>query len=188
MTSPIARWREEHLRFAKLLDTLEAELDRFHRAEHPDYGLMLEVMRYMRAYPAKQHHPREDLAFNKVAERDPRAARMVSDLVKEHDIIDEDGEHLVEMLEGCLDEAILSREHVEEPGRDYIHRLRSHMQSEEVLFPFVDTWLDAGDWAAIDRAIPPQPDPLLDPRGTGSFQVLRRIVVPAPSNVKRLFA
>ena len=151
MASPIATWREEHVRFAKLLDTLEAELDRFHRAEHPDYGLMLDVMRYMRTYPATQHHPREDLAFNKVAERDPRAARMVTDLVKEHDIIDEDGEHLVEMLEGCLDEAILSRDHVEEPGRDFIRRLRTHMQSEEVLFPFVTRWLDDADWKAIDR-------------------------------------
>lgn len=188
MTSPIACWREEHVRFAKLLDTLEAELDRFHRAEHPDYGLMLDVMRYMRTYPHTQHHPREDLAFNKVAERDPRAARMVTDLVKEHDVIDEDGEHLVRMLEGCLDEAILSRNEVEEPGREFIRRLRTHMQSEEVLFPFVATWLDDNDWAAIDRAIPPEVDPLLDPRGTGSFQALRRIVVPAPSNVKRLFA
>jgi len=42
----------------------------------------------------------------------------------------------VELLEGVLDDAILSRQAVEEPGREYIRRLRAHMASEEVLFPF----------------------------------------------------
>lgn len=176
MTNPIARWREEHVRFAKLLDLLEANLDRFHVGERPDYGLMLDVMRYMRHYPDNTHHPREDLAFARVAEREPRSHRMVADLVAEHKEIEESGEKLVEMLEGVLDEAILTREAVEEPGRRYIERLRAHMHSEEVLFPFVAMWLGADDWERIDRQIPPCADPLLSPGGHESYEALSRLV------------
>ena len=189
MSNPIAAWREEHLRFAKLLDTLEAQLDRFHRAERPDYQLMLDVMRYMRHYPDTSHHPREDLAFAKVAEREPRSTRMVADLLKEHAEIEESGEKLVEMLEGVLDEAILSRDAVEAPGREYIKRLRAHMHSEEVLFPFVQMWLGAEDWAAIDRKVPPSVDPLLEPHGHEAYESLSRLVASvAASPAKRMFA
>lgn len=188
MANPIARWREEHLRFAKLLDTLEAQLDRFHRAEHPDYALMLEVMRYMRGYPDKQHHPREDIAFAKVGDRDSRAEAIARELVAEHSVIEESGDSLVTLLEGCLDEAILTRESVEKPGRDYIRRLRAHMQSEETLFPYVARHLRETDWEDIDRAIPPIPDPLIEPRGHEQFRSLQRLVSSSKSNVRRLFA
>jgi hemerythrin-like domain-containing protein len=176
MSNPIARWREEHVRFAKLLDTLEAQLDCFHRAERPDYPLMLEVMRYMRHYPDTSHHPREDLAFEKVAQRDPRARAMFAQLVQEHRDIDHAGATLVELLEGVLDDAILSREAVEEPGREYIRRLRAHMDSEEVLFPFVQTWLEPRDWAEIDGKIPPSADPLLSPHGSETYTALHRVL------------
>ena len=189
MSNPIACWREEHARFAKLLDTLEAQLDRFHRAERPDYQLMLDVMRYMRHYPDTTHHPREDLAFVKVAEREPRASRMVAELVGEHKDIEEDGEKLVEMLEGVLDEAILSRDAVEAPGRDYIKRLRGHMHSEEVLFPFVQMWLGPADWAEIDRKVPARIDPLLEPHGHEAYESLSRLVASLAANPdKRIFA
>jgi hemerythrin-like domain-containing protein len=189
MTNPIACWREEHARFAKLLDTLEAQLDRFHCAERPDYQLMLDVMRYMRHYPDKTHHPREDLAFVKVAEREPRSGRMVSELLDDHKVIEESGEKLVEMLEGVLDEAILARDAVEAPGRDYIKRLRGHMHSEEVLFPFVQMWLGAEDWAEIDSKIPSVVDPLLEPHGHEAYETLSRLVATvASSPAKRIFA
>lgn len=187
MTNQIARWREEHVRFAKLLDTLEAQLECFHRAERPDYPLMLEVMRYMRHYPDTSHHPREDLAFEKVAERDPRARPMFARLVQEHRDIDAAGARLVELLEGVLDDAILSREAVEEPGREYIRRLRGHMASEEVLFPFVVTWLEAQDWIEIDSKIPPTADPLLSPHGSETYTALHRVLKRKAAG-KRLFA
>lgn len=189
MSNPIACWREEHARFAKLLDTLEAQLDRFHRAERPDYQLMLDVMRYMRHYPDTTHHPREDLAFVKVSEREPRSGRMVAELLKEHKDIEESGEKLVEMLEGVLDEAILSRQAVEAPGREYIKRLRGHMHSEEVLFPFVQMWLGAEDWVEIDRKVPAMVDPLLEPHGHEAYESLSRLVATvALGPSKRIFA
>ena len=50
---------------------LTAELDRFSRGQAPDYELMLDIMFYMTHYPDAVHHPKEDLAFAKIAERQP---------------------------------------------------------------------------------------------------------------------
>jgi hemerythrin-like domain-containing protein len=63
MTDTIAVWRAEHLNFAKLLDILEEQLQRFHTGDEPNYELMLDIMFYMTHYSDLLHHPREDLAF-----------------------------------------------------------------------------------------------------------------------------
>lgn len=174
MSQPVPVWRAEHLRFARLLDLLERHLDRFHYGERPDYALMLEAMRYMTRYADASHHPREDLAFARLAERRGHSRRIVKKLIDEHQQIVCDGERLVMLLEEILDDAFIAREEVERPGRAYIHGLRAHMRREERLFPWVASLLDDRDWAEIDNAIPALPDPLLSPAGLQVFESLRR--------------
>jgi hemerythrin-like domain-containing protein len=157
MTDFIARWRDEHVRFASLLDVLEAQLDRFHRGERPDYQLMFDVVHHMSSYADRFHHPAEDLAFAIVAEHDPQTRGPIGALIAEHAIIRADGEKLVELLQGALDEVVISRHEVEEPGHDYIARLRRHIRREELLFPFVAKWVKARDWAQIRRQMPVEP-------------------------------
>src|SRR5678815_1568332 len=67
----ISLWHAEHLNFVALLDVLEAELDRFSRGKAPDYELMLDIMFYMTHYPDVLHHPKEDVAFGRIAARHP---------------------------------------------------------------------------------------------------------------------
>ena len=40
MVDPLAGWHDEHAKFAQLLDILKAQVDAFHRGEHPNYDLM----------------------------------------------------------------------------------------------------------------------------------------------------
>lgn len=173
MTQPVARWRKEHLRFAQVLDLLEAQLDRFHYGERPDYSLMLEAMRYMTHYVDASHHPREDLAFARLAELEPRSRRVVADLLEEHGHIIADGDLLVALLEGVLDDAFIPREAVESPGRAYIAGFRAHMRREERIFPWVSVTLGARDWSEIDRAVPEMEDPLLAGTGNEVYEILR---------------
>ena len=173
MTQPVARWRKEHLRFSQVLDLLERQLDRFHYGERPDYALMLEAMRYMTHYVDASHHPREDLAFSRLAEHEPRARRVVADLLEEHTEIIADGDLLVALLEGVLDDAFIPREKVEQPGRAYIHGFRAHMRREERIFPWVSMTLGAPDWSEIDKAVPEIDDPLLAGGGTVAYELLR---------------
>ena len=171
----VAVWREEHANFTKLLGLLEAELERFHWAEKPDYRLMLDVMSYMTQYPDRFHHPVEELAFARAAERAPTLRPKIEILSREHRRLLANAEALVERLEGVLNEAIVSRRHVEILGRNYISYLRNHMRREETdIYPVVERVLDAADWAKIDRAIEHRSDPLFGPAVKERFRALRR--------------
>jgi hemerythrin-like domain-containing protein len=188
MASPVARWRNEHVRFAWLLDELERHLDRFHVGARPDYAMMLEVMRYMTRYADACHHPREDLAFLIAAKRESRVCRTVQELLDEHAAITQSGDDLVRLLEAVLGDALLARRDVEEPGRAYVRALRTHMRREESLFPAVGRLLAAGDWAAIDRATPQIPDPLILAVAGDGFDGLRRRFRPRSNPTVRLVA
>ncbi|HUL96338.1 MAG TPA: hemerythrin domain-containing protein [Usitatibacter sp.] len=176
MTDPTARWREEHARFAALLAAIERQLDRFHEGERPDYALLLEAMRYMNRYPDRCHHPQEDVAFEKIAAYEPKHASAVAELVNEHAQIQRAGEELVELLEETLDDAILTRQKVETPGRAYVRLLRDHMRREEQFFERAAQLLRPEDWAEIERAVPLEPDPLVATRPEERFTNLRIVL------------
>ena len=160
MKDPVARWRAEHQRFESLLDLVEHQLDGFHLGQRPDYARILDAMRYMRQYADAVHHPREDLAFAKLAEHAPRSRREIEALIAEHEEITRSGEELVLLLEEVLDDAFVERAQVELPGRRYVRRLRDHMAREERFFPVLKRVLRARDWEAIARQVPELPDPL----------------------------
>ena len=161
MTDTIAAWQAEHLNFAKLLDLLEEQLDRFHTGTHPDYELMLDIMFYMTHYPDLVHHPREDVALEIVKKRQPGTGPLVDELTRQHAIIKKCGEELVADIGFVVDGSILSREQVEAPGREYIEHFRKHMQSEEnEILPLFAKLLHASDWSAINATVKPHKDPL----------------------------
>jgi hemerythrin-like domain-containing protein len=160
MKDHVSTWRQEHVRFNRLLDLVESQLDRFHLGIRPDYTRILEAMRYMRQYADTIHHPREDLAFARLAKRDPRCRLEIEALIGEHDEITHSGEELVLLLDEVLDGAFVERAQVEKPGREYLRLVREHIRREERFFPAVNLALSARDWEDIDREIPEQPDPL----------------------------
>lgn len=101
----------------------------------------------------------------------------------EHIIAVKNSAELVEDLDAVVNRAIMPREAVETPGREYIAHFRHHMAREEAdLFPIVAQTLTAKDWAAIDAAVKPAPDPLFGVNAPRQYEVLRREIVGA-SNV-----
>src|SRR5471032_1226282 len=71
MSDSIALWHAEHKHFARLLDLLEQQVVAFHADDGPNYELMLDVVSYLRYFPDRYHHPREDVAFARLVKRDP---------------------------------------------------------------------------------------------------------------------
>src|ERR1700692_4156176 len=102
MSDSIALWRAEHANFATLLDLLEGQLDLFHKGESPDYERMLDIMFYMTHYPDVLHHPKEDLAFARVKEREVNASPIVDELTEQHARLKEFGEALVRRLDDIV--------------------------------------------------------------------------------------
>jgi hemerythrin-like domain-containing protein len=175
MADPIALWHAEHVNFARLLDLLEVHLDRFHRGEAPDYELMLDIMFYMTHYPDVLHHPKEDLAFERIGERDAAVRETVEALSEQHSMLKRDGNTLVVALDDIVNGSITSREHVEAPGRAYIDAFRRHMNIEETeILPLAAKLLAPADWAAIERAIRHLEDPVFGKTGDQRYAALRR--------------
>ena len=178
MNDSLAVWHEEHANFAKLLSLLEGQLNLFHRSQTPNYALMLDIMSYMTHYPDLFHHPREDRAFELVKQRIPSLGWLVDELTSEHAVAVKNSAQLVLDLDSVVDGAILPRERVETPGREYIAHFRHHMAREEAdLFPIVAQTLNARDWAAIDAAIKPLTDPLFGANAPRQYEVLRREIL-----------
>jgi hemerythrin-like domain-containing protein len=175
MPDPIALWHNEHANFARLLGLLEVEFDRFHRGEAPDYELMLDVMFYMTHYPDVLHHPKEDLAFARIAARDAAVRSTVELLASEHAARKRKGNALVVALDDIVNGSITSREHVEAPGRAYVAAFRRHMTLEEAeILPIAARVLNRSDWAAIESAILQLEDPVFGKARDERYAALRR--------------
>jgi hemerythrin-like domain-containing protein len=99
MPDTLALWHAEHVNFAKLLNLLESQLSLFHGGKSPDYELMLNIMFYMTHYSDVLHHPKEDLVFAKIKERDRRVAATVDELATQHAHLHKSGRELVRQLD-----------------------------------------------------------------------------------------
>ena len=67
MSDPVSFWHQEHVSFSKLLDLLEREIAAFHDSGSPNYTLMLDIVTDLTHVPERHHHPREDIAFERMA-------------------------------------------------------------------------------------------------------------------------
>ncbi|NDP41595.1 MAG: AraC family transcriptional regulator [Aromatoleum sp.] len=180
MSDSIALWHAEHANFATLLDLLERQLDLFHKGESSDYELMLDIMFYMTHYPDVSHHPKEDLAFARIREREVTAGPIVDELTEQHARLKKVGGALVDALGDIVNGSIASREHVEASGRAYVADFRRHMETEETaILPLAARLLRDSDWAAIEAAIRHIDDPLLDKNGEARYAALRRQIARA---------
>ena len=175
MPDTLALWHAEHVNFAKLLNLLESQLSLFHGGKSPDYELMLNIMFYMTHYSDVLHHPKEDLVFAKIKERDRRVATTVDELATQHAQLHKSGRELVRQLDDILNDSISSRESVEAIARDYVGSLRTHMRiEEEEILPLADTLLTERDWSAIHAAVEHIEDPLFGKHPEGRYFALHQ--------------
>jgi hemerythrin-like domain-containing protein len=161
MPNTLAIWHADHLNFAKLLNLLEEQLGLFREGESPDYQLMLDIMYYMTHYPDVFHHPKEDLVFARIKERESPAVATIDKLTKQHAALKACGEKLVHDLDDIVNGSIVERERIETSALEYLANFRDHMRIEEIdIIPLAARLLRDRDWSAIDAAIRHIEDPL----------------------------
>ena len=84
MSNVIPALRTDHKNFSRLLDLLEGQLDESAEVEgKADYALMQDIMLYMTRYPDRFHHPKEDLVFTRLVERNANARGIVEELMEQ---------------------------------------------------------------------------------------------------------
>ena len=161
MSDVLVQLHKDHVNIMRLLDLMEAQLGLFREGERPDYGLMLDIMQYMTSYPDLFHHPKEDLMFRRLTERDPGARLVVKDLINKHVVLADQGAQLLASLQNVVNDVMIERDVLESQGRAYIETLRHHMDVEEgQVFPLAQELLLPEDWAAIDEEMQAMDDPL----------------------------
>ncbi|CAG2153081.1 hypothetical protein LMG31506_04740 [Cupriavidus yeoncheonensis] len=174
MATPFSTWHEDHVHFARLLDLLESQVILFDRGEQPNYSLMATIIHYMRNFGDRVHHPREDIAYARLVERDPGMEIVVSRLQQEHRVIAMVGQTLVDRLNEAESDMISSRAALESAAAMYLVYYRNHLSTEERhVMPRAAQLLTPADWEAVDEAVPAGADPLFGDDVQQRFLILR---------------
>ena len=153
MAMPISAWHADHVYFNELLGRLRAELDVFHRGERPDYEGICEIVIYLREYGDAVHHPREGVAFARLARHCPDMELALARLEQEHRVIAQAGQRLLEQIEAILGGAIVPRGELESALATYLVYYGNHIaKEEEDVLTRAAGFLTAEDWDAVKRA------------------------------------
>lgn len=178
MAEVIRALRKEHANIGQLLDILERQVKVFDQGGLPDYDIVEGVIDYFQSYPDLYHHPKEDLVYQKLQQRDPAAAEKVGDLRKEHEELASRTREFAAAVQAVLDEAQVARQSFAEWARRFIGLQRNHMQNEErVFFPAAEQSLSAEDWAEIQSRASDQEDPLFGDDVGNRYEVLRNDIL-----------
>jgi len=175
IAEPISVWHTEHVYFNRLLELLHEQLDVFHTGERPNYELMFDIVSYLREFSDRFHHPREDVAFARLAKHCPDLELQLSRLGQEHRVIAHAGEKLLALLDAIVGGAIIQRAEVEVAAATYLVYYGNHIAKEEedVLTRAAQALLPE-DWEAVRAAVPGVQDPLFGDNPDGRYRELRR--------------
>ena len=174
-SEPISMWHAEHRHFSRLLDLLEQQVVAFHDDAGPNYEQVLDIVSYLRYFPDRFHHPREDVAFRRLAERDPEIKLLVDKLLQEHRVIASAGTELLKYLEQVVDDVVVERARVEAAAATYLVYYRRHLALEDRdLVTRAERLLTHADWDAVLAAIPSGTDPLFGEDSEPRYRELRR--------------
>jgi hemerythrin-like domain-containing protein len=155
MVDPIEAWHADHMRFARLLDALEKEVAVFHGGDAPDYERMRDIVLWLRHYADGVHHPREDVAFERLVRRDPALSLPVNRLLQEHRVIGHAGEALLVQLENAAAGGFARRADLETAAATFLVYYRNHLSTEEAqVMPRAAQLLSGEDWAAVAATVP----------------------------------
>jgi len=153
--SGLSAWHADHDNFRGMLDELRGELDVFHRGARPDYEHMCQIVTSLREYGDEVHHPREDVAFARLALRCPDMALPLARLQQEHRVIAQAGQKLLEQIEAILGGALVPRTELEVALATYLVYYGNHIaKEEEDVLSRAAQHLTAEDWAAVRAAVP----------------------------------
>ena len=174
MTDALLLLRLEHMSTVKLLALLEREFARILAEGVADHTLLELVLAYFLGFPDECHHPKEDLIYRKMRQRDPQLAETVGDLLGEHEELAERTRSAAELARTARFDSSVTLEELVDGLREFTDFYRHHLAAEEsTFFPTALSTLTRDDWAAIDFGTFDRPDPLFDEVANGRFRELR---------------
>jgi hemerythrin-like domain-containing protein len=174
----------DHEGTRQVLDVLEREARAFDAGERPDYDILSAAAEYLRQFPDRYHHPRENLVFLRLRQRDPAAVEGIGDLVVAHHSLTDQLHLFTAGLRALLNDMELPRESFADWIHGFIDAQREHIQMEEErFFPAAERLLTPADWQAVVTGIAyvaaPAPGAAFDRR----LEALRQAIIASSGSV-----
>ena len=145
----------------QLLRVLEDELQAYDTRGAADFDLLKQVLEYTLHYPNLIHHPREEVLFRRLLERDPASKVMIGTLTEEHEDLARLTHRFAAALHNVAHDVELPRALFRKLADEYLARSRQHMDTEEQkFFPRLIAILSDKDWADFDGLVARGYDPL----------------------------
>ena len=159
----IAQLLYEHIRMRRVLRVLERQLDLAQRCEQPDYLLLRRTVEYLSGLPARMHHAREDLLFERLAVAAPGLSQELRILAEQHkELLQLEGD-LLEMVAVAVRSGQVGLPRLLDFGRRYLWVQKSHSKQEEsAIFPLATAVLVPQDWKLLDRPHMDEEHPTMD--------------------------
>jgi hemerythrin-like domain-containing protein len=172
-------WHREHVYFSRLLDLLQAEVERLHAREPLSFRLMLDIVEYLRVYCGRYHHAREDALFALMAGRHAFLQAQVERLKGEHRALARSGDELLRELNEVAEGRVSGVEDLQSAAASYLSSYRRHIAAEEdELVNFAARTLSAQEWQAVADAAPVGFDPVFGVRPHERYRELLRRFTP----------
>ncbi len=170
--------RQEHRNILSLISALEWQVAEFERGNVPDYDAIGANVEYFLNFPDLFHHPKEDLVFAKLRERDPAVAAGVGELRRLHEELGARTREFSASVHAVLDELEIPRNAFIQRARRFIELQRQHIEMEEAgFFPAADKTLTAEDWADLKACMTTAEDPLFGENVSLKFDHLRQMIL-----------
>jgi hemerythrin-like domain-containing protein len=164
----------DHRNMAGLLDVLHEELEGYRRTKYVDFEVLSRLVDYILNFPELRHHPREDLIFKHLKQKDPSTRQKTESIVAEHKELAALTRRLSAAVRNLWQDVEMPRTEFESLVENYIKTYRRHMhQEEEIYFPLALMRLQPSDWAEIEsEAALPGTDPLFGGKTDAEYQAL----------------
>ncbi|MCB9595731.1 MAG: hemerythrin domain-containing protein [Sandaracinaceae bacterium] len=153
MPSPLMQQlTADHRNFAVFLEILESQADRLEAGERTDLEICEVILSYLQRYGDQCHHPREDLLYTALREKDAVAAQRSAELGREHEAIHRATQEALAVVRRGADGEAVDALSVAKLLLSFSSRYRLHFEAENAhLFPVAVDVLSPTDWARIEK-------------------------------------
>ena len=172
--------RVDHHNILRVLRLLKRSLDNLNgKTDSKEFERARECIKYLCEYPDNVHHPREDLMFEMLLNREPSVEDKVGNLHREHVDLYTRSTQLHSAMETAETGLSVALEVLHQQASGFSDMQISHMRHEELsVFPLIEQKLTLNDWKAIIAKAPSDKDPVfaenLSKENSADYRVLTK--------------
>lgn len=176
--------REDHARFSRVLLLISRESMQLGCSQTSNLALFTQAVDYIVNIQNQEHHPREELMFDLLAEKSPLLKRRIEHLNLEHRKLGRAGKKMLRQLRNIkkVRNANIPIKSFQKSIARFVEDMRQHIRAEEeIMYSEAAFMLSESDWTAIS-ANPVAEDPLKRDVG-GRFALLTQALNSTPDPV-----